>query len=168
MPKIRLELGAELDVLGKDEFEAGLNKAHTSLLSELARGLKNVRLNLVASTAGGQIAGGVLDVGGDDPDQPFYGPRPGFVWAVHRISIYGTAAVAAGDAIKVYRGNDGISSNFVCQIIAPGMITFSKGQLMLNGGEVLAFAGVSITSTEIGISVEATEAPGPMVYKLIS
>jgi hypothetical protein len=168
VPKIKLELGAELDVLGKDEFEAGLNKAHVSLMSELARGLKSVRVNMVASTAAGQISAGVLDVGGDDPDQPFYGPRPGFVWAVHRISVYGTAAVAAGDAIKVYRGNDGISSNFICQIIAPGMQLFSKGQLLLNGGEVLAFAGVSITSTEIGISVEATEAPGPMVYKVIA
>ncbi len=167
MPKIKLELGAELDILNGTEFAEGLGKAQSSLLSELARGLKSVRVAPIPlQTVTGTIAGQTFTVGGDAPNSQQFGPREGYVWSVRRVSVYGDQSV---DSIQVFRGDPTQRANFICTIpLSTGRASFGKGELILHPGENLAFTGTGITSTIMSIGAEAIEAPAPMIYKLLA
>lgn len=167
MAKAKLELGVELDLLSAPEFRQGLDHLHNGLMREMARGLKPIRLAPIQlTTAASQIPGGVISVGGDTPNAQQFGPKEGYIWAVRRISFFGTVAA---DSISIWRGDPANRGNFVQNLTGVvGIATFPKGALTLHPGETLAFSGTGLTSTEISISCEAIEAPAEMVYKLVS
>jgi len=86
MAKVRLELGAELDLLNKDELGAELRK-NDKWLQDAAYGVRHQALPRMVGTP----AGGVLNLGYDQPDQPYNGPKEGWYWAVSRLSVDGLA-----------------------------------------------------------------------------
>lgn len=158
MAKVRLELGAELDLLNKDEMASVLGH-HGSWEREAAFGLRQQDLPVMAGTA----AGGVLNLGADQPSGTQCGPKAGWYWAVHRISIDG---LASGDAMKVYK-----DTRFVATITqaSGSFATFGKNGLVLKDGESLLVKGTGLTATGlISVYGEATTTPGPLMWKLIS
>jgi hypothetical protein len=95
MAKVKLELGATLDLLSKDELDESLGHRINQWEMMRARGDKYMRLPKVTGTA----AGGVLNIGGDV--QPFTGlaaPRPGYAWVIKRLSVSGLTP--AGETTK--------------------------------------------------------------------
>lgn len=157
MAKVRLELGAELDLLNKGELSDALSK-HDQWERDAAYGLRQQDLQRMYGTP----AGGALALGSDQPDGQYCGPRPGWFWAVHRIAVDG---LASGDAVKVYN-----QTKFVGWIsYQPGFITFSKGGLTLKSGDYLRVTGTGLTATgQVEVYGEAVSVPGPMMWKLLS
>lgn len=89
MAKVRLELGAELDLLNKGELADAL-KANDKWQQDAAFGTRHQTLPRMI----GSVAGGVLALGYDQPDQVYCGPREGWYWAVSRVSVDGLAVTA--------------------------------------------------------------------------
>lgn len=157
MPKIKLEIGAELDVLNSGELAKGLGESQASWFRELARGLKVIRfpqpLRAVPS-------GGVISIGGDAADANQLGPREGFVWMVQRISVFGDQTT---DTVQLFRG-----SEFITRIpLTTGSFSPGSHALLLHPGELLKVTGTGLTSASITVAGEAIEAPGPMLWKLL-
>jgi hypothetical protein len=157
MAKVRLELGAELDLLNKDELSDALAK-HDAWLHDAAFGVRQQDLPRMY----GIPSDGSLALGYDQPDGTYCGPRPGWRWAVHRISVDG---LASGDQVKIYN-----QTKFVGWVdYQPGFITFGKGQLTLKEGDYLRVTGASLTATgQIEVFGEAVSAPSEMMWKLFS
>ena len=112
MAKVKLELGAELDLLNKGEM-GDLLAHHDDWQRQAAYGLRHQDLPRMYGTPDD----GSLLLGADQPDQPFCGPNSGWFWAVSRISVDG---LVSGDAVKVYK-----DTKFVGWIsYQPGFATF--------------------------------------------
>lgn len=162
MAKVRLEVGAELDLLSPRELDETIGK-HASIWQEAARGLKHLGL----PTARGTVSAGnvTLGAGLDTGDGVYLGPREGFWWRVIRVSVDG---LAAGDLVKLYKG--GIQgSRFVAGIFqANGSVFTPSRGLILKPGDNLQLTGSGLSATgTITMSGEAIEAPGVLQWKLI-
>lgn len=158
MSKVKLALGAELDILSATELDQTLGK-HGAWEREAAFGLRHIDLPLLQ---GPVAAGGALALGGDQTDGKTIGPSQGFTWSVKRLSV---AGLQPNETVAIYKGN-----NFVCNIAAgPSFVTFGKGALMMRPPDYLRVVGASLTAGEqITLSGEADMAPGPMIWKLLA
>lgn len=156
MPKVQLQLGATLDTASKQEIKDVLAERDARVRAE-AVGFKIMDFPRMSAT----ISNGALAIGGDQPDQGICGPKQGFAWAVHRVSVLG---LAANDVVQLYKG----SNRFVCNIGATtGMQTFGKGQLSLMPGDFLRVVGASLSATGlIEVFSEGFNVPAPMIHKL--
>ena len=159
MGKVRLELGAELDLLNKNELRDALrDHAESERQREDAYGVRHQDLPRMYGT----VSGAAITLGGDQPDQPLCGPKAGWYWAVSRISVDG---LASGDAVKIYK-----ETKFVGWVsYQPGFVTFGIRELVMKPGDFLRVTGTSLTATgQIEVYGEAITAPGPMMAKLFS
>ena len=157
MSRVKLALGAELDLLNKDELGHQLQAAN-GWEKEAAFGLRHQDLPMMR---GKVTAGGILALGADQPDQSPCGPRQGWYWAVKRISVDG---LATSEQVKLWKG-----TGFVCAIAqTPGYVTFGKDGLVLKSGDFLRLTGASLTAGEqITLTGEAVSVPGPLMWKLL-
>lgn len=157
MAKVRLELGAELDLLNKGELADTLAK-HDSWQREAAFGLRHQDLPRMYGT----VSGGAITLGADQPDQPTCGPDSGWYWAVSRISVDG---LASGDAVKVYK-----DTKFLGWIsYQPGFATFGIRECVLKPGDFLRVIGTGLTATgQIEVYGECVSVPGPMMWKVLT
>lgn len=158
MAKVKLALGAELDLLSQDELDKTLGK-HGGWEREAAFGLRHANLPRLAGAVSGS---GVLALGGDQPDGVTVGPSSGFYWSVKRLSVDG---LQTGESVKVYKG-----PNFVCTISAtPGFVTFGKGAFVLRAPDFLRLTGTGLTNNEqITMNGEYDSVPGPLMWKLLA
>lgn len=158
MSKVKLQLGAELDVLNKGELDDALGK-HGAWEREAAFGLRHQDLPRLVGTQDGS---GNLALGADQPDQVFCGPGSGWYWAVQRIAVDG---LATGDAVKLYK-----ETKFIGWVTyQPGFITLGKHGLVMKPGDFLRVTGTGLTTTaQIEIYGEAVSVPGPLMWKLLS
>jgi hypothetical protein len=161
MAKVKLEIGAELDLLAPKDLRAELDQSAAGWFRELARGLKVIRFPQPLTAT---VSGGAVTIGAEQPDAPPLGPRQGFVWMIQRISVWGDQST---DDILLYRGSDS-ANQFIARIsLATGIFTPGSKALLLHPGEQLLFTGTGLTSTSITVNGEAIEAPGPMIWKLL-
>lgn len=156
MAKVKLELGAQLDLLNKDELGAALHH-HQSWERDAAFGKRQIDLPVIRGNVDGS---GNLNLGGDQPDQNICGPTSGFYWGVRRLSVDG---MAANESVKIYK-----NSRFVATITqATGWASFGKGVFTLKPGDFIRVTGASMTMGEqITVTGEATTVPGPLQWKL--
>jgi hypothetical protein len=142
MAKIRLELGAELDVLTKDELDRSL-KNHAGELDGLARAVKYRRLPPLSGTA----SGGVLDIGGDAgagvtwPGNPV-GPAQSWAWEIGLLSVTGLTGGATPDVVNLYIQGAGSAYQWWQFNGNSFAYTFGGGELVLLAGESLRLASV--------------------------
>ena len=157
MAKAKLELGVELDLLNKDELSDALSK-HDSWQRDAAFGVRHQDLPRMYGTPDG----GDLALGYDQPDGQWCGPRAGWFWAVHRISVDG---LASGDEVKIYN-----QSKFIGWVsYQPGFITFGKGVCSLKDGDYLRVVGTGLTTTgQIEVFGEGISVPAPLQWKVFS
>jgi hypothetical protein len=158
MTKVRLELGAELDLLSRNEMDGLLDK-HSSWEREAAFGLRHQDLpRMMGSTD----ASGNLNLGGDQPEQPFCGPKEGWYWAVSRVSVDG---LASSESVKLYK-----DTRFVCSISqATGTATFGMRELVLKPGDFLRVIAAGLTASEqLTVTGECVSVPGPFMWKILS
>lgn len=149
--KFKLQAGAELDLLTRDEMRAELQ----AWLDEIKRGVR-----FVQRTYKGTVNAGAVLI--DDPDA---GPAGSFCWAVTRVSV---AGLTMAETVNVYL-NDVAPSNFVCSIGAtPGRELFGSTGLLLNPLNRVIFAQASgLAGTEILVGVQSVELPVQLAWQLI-
>jgi hypothetical protein len=159
MPKMKLQLGAELETLSARELGAELDK-HASWERQAAFGLRHQDLPRMIGTTDG-VAGN-LQLGADQPDQPTCGPKAGWYWAVSRISVDG---LAAGESVKIYKETKFVG--WVSQL--PGFLAFGTRGLVLKPGDFLRLVAAGLTvNEELTLSGECVSVPAELMWKILS
>ncbi|HEY2089896.1 MAG TPA: hypothetical protein VGH54_28230 [Mycobacterium sp.] len=170
MARVKLELGAELDMLTKPELDESLTEA-AKLVREQVRGVKYRRLPQLAGIA----SGGVLDIGGDANaggtswnGQPV-GPDQGWAWEIRLLGVAGLTTGATPDIVNIYIRGAGSAlpwwqlngNNF--------SYTFGKGALVLLPGETLRMAstGTFAATGTVTLFGSATQLPAEQLGKLL-
>ena len=150
MAKVSLQLGAELDLLNKDELRDELSRSQ-EWQRAAAFGVRHQALPRMVGTP----AGGVLNLGYDQPDQVYCGPKEGWYWAISRISV------------------DGLSTNNQTGTFQSGTFTAAGG----SAGLPLFFGPQYLTGFDVSAAGNGTAAGvatvtvsnvvnGPFIYYL--
>src|SRR5271154_6344338 len=112
MSKVKLDVGATVDFLNKDELDGIMGKYHREA-QEIERtklaGLKYMRLpRLFATPASGTVAlGEAWDANGTAQlytDQRL-GPSSGYVWSIRRLAVSGLGTGTSPDLLSIYRNS---------------------------------------------------------------
>lgn len=147
--KVKIQAGAELDLLTEEE----LRRTLASWLTELHRGARFVR----------RVAQGVADASGDIVIAPVdFGPEAGFVWDVRRVSCW---ADGNGLAIPMY-ANEITPTNFV-GLSGDQSETLTRGSLVLNPNERLVLGGAAPANQTVSVNLQAWEVPSQLAWQLL-
>lgn len=157
MAKFKIEAGAELDVLTKDEMGATLR----GWLQESVRGVKFV--SIVAETA---KTGATFTIGGNVAEpQGTLGPTDGFLWSVMSVNVNGPG-VAAADTFVIYDGDTSGTRVRVPTLTNAGR-SFQKGEFVMLGPRKIRVTGASTgAGTEIFVAGMAIEVPLQLAWML--
>lgn len=163
--KAKLELGAELDLLSPAEFHTGLDRVEKFVYAWID-GLRHMRFPVLQATV---PASGDLTLGStSDADSRYVGPGQGYVWQVHRISVFGLSSPGGTpETLQVYFGDPG-PSRYVGTLSASGTEWDTGKGLLLKPGDHLVFVGTGLTVGEqVTINGEAVQAPAEQAGKLL-
>lgn len=155
--KTKIQAGATLDLINKDEMRDVLQTVTKDWFNQVGRGDRYRRFS-----AWGDISGGAVTIGGAEQLDHTLGPAEGFVWAVQRIGIHN---LDSADSLALYINDDGPSA-----LVHPGITTyqdFGQTQLVLYPGDTLLLTGSSLTDTGIvTVTGQARELPMPLAWRL--
>lgn len=160
MAKVKIQAGAEFDVITKQEMREALTEVRRSWMQELAHGVGYPRF-----TATGTVVGAALDFGAGGPAAESLGPAPGFLWDVRRVRING---LSANDVVTVYI-NDSNPSSLVASTadIAGGRLFTWTETVILYPGDALRFVGSGLAATgPITASGQVRELPVALAWRL--
>jgi hypothetical protein len=160
--KVKLDFGAEVDFLTKDELDSALATAFDQ--AELAR-IRAVKWMRLPESVTGKAVSSALSLG--ESTGQVCGPRSGYVWSVRRLVVTGLTSGSAPDVVNLYRGTG--AGPVVWQFNGNSFgYTFGKGQMTLNGGETFALASVGAfaSTSQITLSGEVVEAPAELAAKV--
>ena len=188
MPKVKLDVGATVDFLNKDELDDALskNQARAAAMElERLKGIKYIRAPRIQGTVyNGTIgnAGGTLfptgtlyaTLGG-----PPWGPLQGYSWSIRRIAVGGLslAGTAACDFVGVYRNTNTAPLMAALSANTP-VVTFPTLGLVVHGGDSIlighvanqvasnTYGTLATTTTYLGVDFDVIEVPTPMLGKL--
>lgn len=186
MPKVRLDIGSEVDFLNKDELDEVMSKNQAraeAMDKQRLTGIKYIRAPRVQGTVyNGTIgnAGGTTFPAGTlyaTLGSPQWGPTQGYAWSVRRIAVGGLGNVNGTnpDTVGIYRNTN--TSPLICQVTANvPMITFPTLGCLLHGGDFLLLGHVpnqvssntygTLVSTYIQADFDIIEVPEEMIGKL--
>lgn len=162
--KFKLNAGAEFDILTQHELQDTLR----NWMVEVVKGARPVRFSAQA-----QIVNNAVSVGGFDASTATgqLGPRPGFVWAVRRITQTGLAVTTDPTAIWVNntQPQDLVLPAFTGANSVNGYKSFNSGELLLVGDDrlIIASTGAVASVGTVTIAGAALELPVGMLWKLI-
>lgn len=162
MAKVKLDVGATVDFLNKDELDQSLleNGDHQSKAIERERiqGVKYLRLPVLVGT----VASGTSVCGTKDT---IAGPANGYAWSIKRVYVNG---LGTADTYGIYR--NGTNSPPVWQVTGSVPdVHFGKLDFVLLGGETLVGGGIGTiqtSNTQITMNAEAIEVPQQFLGKL--
>lgn len=164
MAKMRLELGAEIDIMSPDDMD-GLMEKQRAIEDARERtrfaGMSWSKLPKLQGTA----SGGVLLLG---QGANVAGPRDGYIWALRRIVISGLTSGSTPDIVNMYA--DTPQSDVLWQFNGNNFgYTFGKFEMTLLGGQTLIFqsVGTFAATGQITVSGEYIQVPTVMIGKLI-
>lgn len=162
MAKVRLDFGAELDVLTQDELNRSLAGYYDAVERARVRGVRYRRMPQLT----GQVAAAAILLGATG-GQVQAGPDSGLAWSVRRIYVSGLTAGATPDVVGLYINGTGGQPLWQISGNDPGD-TFGRLELTLLGGETLVVANIgALTATgAITVSGELIELPQEMLGKL--
>lgn len=157
MSKVTLNLGASFEVLDKHELRSALADSG-GWEREAAFGLRVNDLPQLSGTP----SGGALALGADQASGQMCGPKAGWYWAVHSITVDG---LAAGDSVAIYKN---LKFRGRVAYNAGGILTFGKGAFTLKSGDFIRLVATGLTTTSlVTMSGEYTSTPGPLMWKLL-
>lgn len=150
-----------IDLLTDRELKETLGHHFDSVVRDWVRGIKYIRLPLLAGFADGS---GNLALG---VSMTTNAPNQGYAWSVKRLAVSGLTAGVTPDVVNVFRGGD--SNNPVWQLNGNNFAyTFGKLDLVLLAGENLFLTGASLASTSrITLTGDCIEVPQEMLGKLV-
>lgn len=171
MPKVKLDVGATVNFLDKDELDEVMDKYRIRAEEaerEKLSGVKYMRLpRLYATPASGTVLLGDSWAGQTYTDQ-FAGPNQGYVWSIRRLAVKGLATGNSPDLLNIYR--NGTQNEPVWQLNGNSFAyTFGRGEFLLYPDErLVAFSQGSMTSTnQIVLTGDAVEVPSEFIGKLL-
>jgi len=162
--KTRLQAGAELDLISKDEMREVLQTVQKDWFSQVARGDRYPRFSAAAT-----IADSGFTIDGTQRTYERMGPAEGFVWAVQRIAVDGlttyTEDTLATEPVALYLNDTGPSS-----LVHPALVgyhDFSQTQLVMYPGDTLVVVGADLTATgQVTVTGQARELPMPLAWRI--
>lgn len=164
--KTKLQAGAELDLITKDEMKDVLRTVTQDWFNQVARGDRYRRFS-----ATGTVAAGELTIGGAEQLDSVLGPAEGFVWAVKRIAVYGLTLFVPEDSfvftepLALYLNDSGPSS--LVDPALQGYRGFSTDELVLYPGDTLLATGTALTHTgTVTLTGQARELPMPLAWRI--
>lgn len=153
--KIKLQAGAELDLLTKDELDTSLKSMGANWWSEIGRGDRYRRILLTGLVTGA----GAITIGG--PSTPEAGPPPGFVWSVRRLN-----QSAAGKTLALFL-NDDAPGSAVGTFPTTQYWSFNPAELVLYPGDQLLATGTGHTAgATVTLTGQVRELPLPLAWRL--
>lgn len=179
MAEIKLELGAKLDCLNKNELEDVITRKADSWFKYQAKGEKRQAFWLAGQVANAALLIGDSTVATGNPGSGILGPREGWAWRVERISVTGFAA-ATTDYVKVFKGDAGAGSpqsdmRFLDTLsINKWAIYPGRGCILLPGDHIViaggaAYTGAALTSpngTQWTVTGEAIAVPAEKIWMI--
>lgn len=158
MGLFKLKNNAEIELVTPAEQRAMLDKQTRDWWEEKSRGVQPARFTGYGTINTGAVT---LPATGDNP----IGPRPGYAWAVYRISVRG---LATNDVLNVFRSNGltATDENYIGQLTAAAPALYIGKGLILRGPEKLIITGTSLSATAVTVNGEAQEVPDVDVNKL--
>lgn len=141
--KVKLEAGASLDLLTREEVAQELRSWHAEVRA-------GVRYPLFTAQAAADPATGLFTITGDQ-----LGPTEGFIWDVRRIAISSPADDISDARVFV---NDPSPARFVCELFDDR--SFNTAELVLNYGSQLVITGdTALLGQIVTVSGQAKEVP---------
>ena len=185
MPKVKLDVGATVDFLNKDELDdalSGHRAAADAIEYEKLKGVKYIRAPRIQGTvysgtingaASGPVTGTALATLGGPP----WGPLQGYSWSIRRIAVGGLANVNGTnpDVVGIYRNSN--SAPPMAQVTANNpSVTFPTLGLVVHGGDSLMLGHIpnqinsntygTLVGTYIAADFDVIEVPTEMLGKL--
>ena len=185
MPKVKLDVGATVDFLNKDELDEALSKNQAraeAMERERLSGIKYIRAPRVQGTVyngtiGGASSGPVVGTALATLGGPPWGPLMGYSWSVRRIAVGGLANVNGTnpDVVGIYRNTN--TAPIMAQVNANSpVVTFPTLGLVVHGGDSLILGHVpnqvssntygTLAATYIAADFDVIEVPTEMLAKL--
>jgi len=184
MPKVKLDIGATVDFLNKDELADALSEYRAEAEArehERLRGVKYMRAPRIQGTVyNGTINGSSTAVAGTlyaTLGGPPWGPLQGYSWSVRRIAVGGLANVntTTPDVVGIYRNTN--TSPPMAMVTANAMsVTFPTLGLVVHGGDSLVLGHIpnqassntygTLASTYIAADFDVIEVPTELLGKL--
>lgn len=182
MPKTKLDIGATVDFLNKDELSDALardrERAQTIEHERLA-GIKYMRGPRIQGTVYNGTIGGVSVGTGTNTfiGGPPFGPLSGFSWSIRRVGIGGLSNVNGSlpDTVGIYRNNVNSPPLAVVNANQP-QITFPTLACVLMPGDSVVIGHVpnqasgntygTLTGTYLSVDFDIIEAPTQLLGKL--
>lgn len=161
--KVRLQAGAELDLLNSREMEDVLSRVLIGWRAEISRGVRFRQF-----TGRGIVAAGTWTISPTDADDNVLGPDPGMLWSVTQVAVSGTGIVAGTDLFSLYL--DEITPTRLIQnrLGLSGTGQWDIGGLVLGGGSKLAAAGPGTgAGSEVWLAGRAVELPVQLAWQLL-
>lgn len=156
--KVKLEAGANLDFITKDEMREVMHEANRSWVAETSNGIRYARIY-----ATGVIAGGVLNIGGALSTGEL-GPAPGFVWDIRRLQIVG---LQTADVATIYMNDANPTSEIADTTSVTGKAFLWSEQVILYPGDSLWVVGTGLTATgTITVTGQVREVPVTLAWRL--
>lgn len=149
-----------LDLLNHHELKEGLSAHQRNWFAERGRGVKPLQIPVSVATVSGSAV--TLPTAGQTP----IGPRPGFTWAVKRLTA---AGLGTNDTLNVYINiaND-MNLVGVLTSTAPSLFPGELG-IILSEGDVLVFqnSGSLSATGDIAVNGQVIEVPSVDVWKIV-
>ena len=186
MPKVKLDVGATVDFLNKDELDDALTKYQESAeATEYAklRGIKYIRAPRIQGTVyNGTINGSSTAVAGTlyaTLGGPPWGPTQGYAWSIRRIAVGGLANANSGtscDVVGIYRNTNTAPPIAIVTANSP-MVVFPNLGCLLQGGDSIVLGHIgslagsnnygTLVSTGIAADFDVIEVPSELIGKLV-
>lgn len=162
--KTKLQAGAELDLISKDEMKDVLQTVTKDWFNQVSRGDRYPRFSAAAT-----IASNAFTIDGTERTYERMGPAEGFVWAVQRIAVQGLTTYTEGtlttEPVVLYLNDTGASS-----LVHPALVgykEFGAHELIMYPGDTLVVVGAGLTATgQITVTGQAREVPMPLAWRL--
>jgi hypothetical protein len=171
MARVKLDIGAVVDFVTKDEMDESLEKHRIEgdkLAQGYSKGIKYFRLpRMYGAPVTGTLRLGEATTAGA-MSGPYCGPAEGYLWSIRRLTINGLGTGTLPDIVNFYRS--GFSADPVWQLNGNSWgATFGKTEMVLLGGEFLLAKSVgSMTATAtITVQGDVIEVPAEMIGKLV-
>lgn len=163
--EFKIEAGGKLDLFTRQEFRDELRAGIAGWQAEVTRGIRWRKFSAKATLG----AAGTWTIGGDQANNNSQdtGPSSGFVWAVTRLAVSGTAITRGTDTFGVWI--DAVTDS---KLVSDGHLrfqTYDVGVLVLTEGEqlVLQGAATAVGGGDIWLSGQAAEVPSHLAWQLI-
>lgn len=161
MPEYTMSAGTRFDVLNRHELEQTIQAWQLAAI----KGARPTRF-----TGQGTIAAGAFSVDSTNLNNQL-GPETGFCWVVRRLAVSGVTVTteASGVYIGIADVLHLVTPNLTGLATCTGYLEYTKGALILGGGDrlVVASTGVIASTGTVTVSGAAIEVPIGLLHRAV-